>query len=238
MAIRGISDIVGLERDYRWTSYACHSAAAFTYALLTSNSSIFDNFQHQNPVTDTSNQSRAGNLPSPLPGDSSTNVQVGTPMIGVRKNGQGALIQIYISYAEKDEEFKEELEMHLSLLKRQGLISTWHSRQIGLGKEKDKEVDSHIDTAHIILLLISSRFMASNYCYEQEMTQAMRRQASGEVRIIPILLRSTDWQKAPFGNLQGLPRNRKPVASWRDRDEAWSEIAQEIRHLCDELRGA
>jgi len=64
---------------------------------------------------------------------------------------------------------------------------------------------------------------------------AMQRQASGEVRIIPILLRSTDCQKAPFSGLQGLPRNRKPVASWQDRDQAWLEIAHEIRSLCDEL---
>jgi nucleoside phosphorylase len=32
--IRGISDIVGLPRDERWTKYACHSAAAFVHALI------------------------------------------------------------------------------------------------------------------------------------------------------------------------------------------------------------
>ncbi len=34
MAIRGISDIVGLRRDNGWTEYACQSAAAFTYAFI------------------------------------------------------------------------------------------------------------------------------------------------------------------------------------------------------------
>src|SRR5437899_12069056 len=119
--------------------------------------------------------------------------------------------------------------MHLALLRRQQFISTWHRREIGLGLEKYKEVDSHIDAAQIILLLISPRFMASNYCYEQEMMHALQRQASGDVRIIPILLRATDWKEAPFSNLQGLPRNNKPVDSWSDRDQAWSEIAGEIR---------
>lgn len=229
MAIRGISDIVGLKRDYHWTPYACHSAAAFTYALLTSNSTIFDNLQRPNPVV---------SAYPPSPSNSGTTMQVGTPLIGAQENPKDALIQIYISYAEKDEELKEELEMHLALLKRQQIISTWHSREIGLGLEKDKEVDSHIDAAQIILLLVSPRFMDSNYCYEQEMMHALQRQASGDVRIIPILLRAIDWQKAPFSNLQGLPRNNKPVASWSDRDQAWSEIAGEIRRLCNELRGA
>jgi len=34
LAIRGISDVVGYKRKPEWTVYACHSAAAFTYALL------------------------------------------------------------------------------------------------------------------------------------------------------------------------------------------------------------
>jgi nucleoside phosphorylase len=34
LAIRGISDIIGFKRDADWTTYACHSAAAFAYALV------------------------------------------------------------------------------------------------------------------------------------------------------------------------------------------------------------
>jgi hypothetical protein len=143
---------------------------------------------------------------------------------------------VYISYAEKDEDLEEELVTHLTLLKRQQIISTWHGRQVGLGREKDKEFDNHIDTAQIILLLVSPRFLASNYCYEQEMMRAMQRHSNGQASVIPILLRHTDWKNAPFSNLQGLPRNGKPVVSWSDRDQAWSMIASEIRRLCDEIR--
>ena len=79
--------------------------------------------------------------------------------------------------------------------------------------------------------------MASNYCYEQEMTRAMQRHTNGQAVVIPILLRPTDWKNAPFSNLQGLPRNGKSVVSWTDRDQAWSMIAGEIRRLCDKIRG-
>jgi nucleoside phosphorylase len=34
LAIRGISDIVGLKRQADWTGYACHTAASFAHALL------------------------------------------------------------------------------------------------------------------------------------------------------------------------------------------------------------
>lgn len=35
LAIKGISDIVGFKRDAAWTEFACYSAAAFAFALLT-----------------------------------------------------------------------------------------------------------------------------------------------------------------------------------------------------------
>jgi Phosphorylase superfamily len=34
LAVRGISDIVGLRRDDGWTAYACHTAASFAYAFF------------------------------------------------------------------------------------------------------------------------------------------------------------------------------------------------------------
>ena len=37
-------------------------------------------------------------------------------------------VEIFCSYAHKDESLMQELEIHLSGLKRQGLISTWHDR--------------------------------------------------------------------------------------------------------------
>jgi nucleoside phosphorylase len=223
MAIRGISDVVGLKRDYRWTPYACHSAAAFTYALLTANSKLFENL----PLTDVKPD-------PPLPDNGVKSVPNGVPPNGKE---EPAPIQVYISYAEKDEELIKELEMHLSVLKRQQIISLWYSRQIGLGREKDKEFDSHIDTAQIILLLVSRSFMASIYTYEQEMSRAMQRHANGQACVVPILLRPTDVKNAPFSNIQGLPRNNKPVVSWSDRDQAWLEIVQGIRGLCEELKG-
>lgn len=36
LSVRGLSDIVGFKRHPNWTAYACHSAAAFTLALIKS----------------------------------------------------------------------------------------------------------------------------------------------------------------------------------------------------------
>jgi hypothetical protein len=144
-------------------------------------------------------------------------------------------VEIFYSYSHKDEEFRDELEKHLSLLKRQGFISSWHDRKIGAGTEWKGQIDEHLESAGIILLLISSDFLASDYCYDIELKLAMERHENGKARVIPIILRSCDWNSSPFVKLQALPRNGKPVKSWNDRDEAFTDVAARIRQVITEL---
>src|SRR5437879_5943159 len=123
-------------------------------------------------------------------------------------------IELFISYAHRDQGLRDQLETHLSLLKRQGFISTWHDRKIGAGQEWAGQIDTHLNTAHIILLLVSPDFIASNYCYDIEMTQALARHETGAARVIPVILRPVDWRDAPFGKLQPLPTDAEPVTTW------------------------
>src|SRR5437016_5278541 len=121
------------------------------------------------------------------------------------------------------------------MLKREGVISGWHDRRISAGQEWDGQIDSHLNSAEIILLLVSSDFLASNYCYDIEVKRAIERHEAGEARVIPIILRPCDWQTAPFGKVQVLPKDAKPVTRWEDRDEAFLNVATGIRLAGQEL---
>ncbi|WGS84614.1 toll/interleukin-1 receptor domain-containing protein [Methylomonas sp. UP202] len=145
-------------------------------------------------------------------------------------------ITLFYSYSHKDEEIRNELDKHLSILKRQGVISEWYDRKISGGTEWESEIDQQLQSASIILLLISSDFLASDYCYGKELKIAMERHESGQARVIPIIIRSVDWNQAPFGKLQALPKDAKPVKSWNDVDEAFTNIAQGIRTAIDEIK--
>jgi hypothetical protein len=145
-------------------------------------------------------------------------------------------VKLFYSYSHKDEEIRNELEKHLSILKRQGVISEWHDRKISGGSEWETEIDQQLQSASIILLLISSDFLASDYCYGKELKNAMERHEKGDARVIPIIIRSVDWVQAPFGKLQALPKDAKPVNSWSDKDEAFTNIAQGIRLAIDEIK--
>lgn len=151
---------------------------------------------------------------------------------------QDSAIEVFFSYSHQDEDLMRELVKHLSLLKRQGVIRDWHDRQIGGGQEWAGEIDQHLNRAQVILLLISSDFLASDYCYDIEMKRAMERHENREARVVPIILRPVDWKGLPFSKLQGFPKDGKPVTSWANRDEAFVDIAKGIRAVVEELNGA
>jgi len=144
-------------------------------------------------------------------------------------------IKLFYCYAREDKALRDELEIHLSNLKRQYHLTNWHDREILPGENWEQAIDTHLSTAHLILLLISPHFMASDYCYGKEMTKALEREKADTCRVIPILLRPTDWEDAPFSHLQMLPTDARPITSWIDRDSALWDIAKEIRKAIKEL---
>ncbi len=146
-------------------------------------------------------------------------------------------VNIFFCHAHKDEPLLTKLKTHLRPLQRQGLIDVWHDRNISAGTEWEREISQHIDEADIILLLISPDFIDSDYCYSIEMKRALERRELGEAHVIPIILRPVDWEGAPFNKLQTLPKDAKPVTSraWRNADEAFSGIAENIRKVINEI---
>ncbi|WP_447896448.1 toll/interleukin-1 receptor domain-containing protein [Stenotrophomonas acidaminiphila] len=144
---------------------------------------------------------------------------------------------VFFSYSHADEDLRDQLEKQLAMLKRQGVIETWHDRRIGAGQELGQVIDDHINTDDIILLLVSPDFIASDYCYDIEMKRAMERHLAGEAIVIPVILRACDWHHAPFGKLLGTPKDGKPVTQWSDRDEAFLQVARAVRDAAGRLSG-
>lgn len=129
------------------------------------------------------------------------------------------------------------LEKHLANLQRQKLITSWSDRDIDVGKEWVKEIDSNLNTADIILLLISPDFMHSEYCVSVEMKRALEREKNGTARVIPVIVRHIEYEGAPFSYLQALPTGAIPVTDgkWKNRDAAFFDVAQGIRKIVKEL---
>jgi WD40 repeat protein len=140
-------------------------------------------------------------------------------------------LEVFCCYARKDQRMLEDLKKHLMPLQRSGLIRIWSDTNLNTSQEWEKELHQHLESADLILLLISPDFMSSEYCYSTEMARAIERQEQGSAHVIPILLRSTFWYNAPFAKLQMLPTNTKPVKSWSNRDDAFNHITEHINRI-------
>lgn len=138
------------------------------------------------------------------------------------------MARVFFSYSHKDEALRDQLEAHLAVLKSQRLVEAWHDRRILGGDGFDEVIFANLERSNIILLLVSSDFLNSDYCYSREMTRALELHEAGKARVIPVILRHCLWQSTPFGKLQAAPRDAKPITSWPDKDEAMADVARMI----------
>jgi Effector-associated domain 2/TIR domain len=138
-------------------------------------------------------------------------------------------LKVFISYAREDLIFRQELDKHLNNLKRQEIISSWHDGDIIPGTERQPQITEQLKTADIILLLVSADFMASDFCYSTVLKQAIARHDAHQAHVIPILLRPTDWEGAPFAKLDMLPTDAKAVTDWPSHDKAFEDVVQGIK---------
>jgi hypothetical protein len=145
-------------------------------------------------------------------------------------------IKIFYCYAHEDRDLRDRIDKHLGVLKRRGHVVVWYDREIQAGTEWEREIERQLSTADIVLLLVSADFVHSDYCYSREMQRALEMHKQGKVCILPILLRPVDWQDAPFAKLQMLPTGAKPITSWSDPEEAFEDVAKQIRAVVRTLR--
>lgn len=148
----------------------------------------------------------------------------------------GKIISLCFFYVPADEPLQTQLANHLTLLEHQGVITSWDKHKILPGDEPAQVINQQLNTADIILLLISASSLADDTCYTLEIQRAIERHQAGEARVIPILLRPVDWAGAPFSELEVLPKNHQPVTLWDNQDEAFREIAEDIRAVAMEVR--
>jgi len=139
------------------------------------------------------------------------------------------MASLFLSYSHKNEDVRVELEVHLAMLKRQGVIETWDDRRVAAGDEWDHVIKKNLETADIILLLISPYFLASGYCYDIEVKRALERYEEGSARVIPVVVDPCDWKAAPFAKLATLPKDGKPISKYPNRHDAFLEIVEAIR---------
>ena len=148
------------------------------------------------------------------------------------------MVSLFFSYSHKDEDLRNELETHLGLLKRQGIISAWHDRRITAGSDFNEAISAELEKAGIILLLISANFLNSDYCYEKEMKRALEKHRAKAAVVIPVILHPCDWLSSPFGQLRATPTDGKPISMFANQHEALALVVKDIREVAKRFQVA
>jgi TIR domain len=146
-------------------------------------------------------------------------------------------VTVLLCYARdpEDEGMARELKKHLSILTHDGTIEVWDYGSISPGTDWQQQMSTYLADAQMILLLISSSFIASRYYYAEVMRKAIERHERKQARIIPVLLRPVYWRKSPLDRLKALPDDERPISSWADHDEAYTNVAYGVARVTELL---
>lgn len=214
--------------------YVSHESAQPAHFILQRIVYDLDTSKNVIDASDIKEADKENGTPSKVTNEYVYNLKKETASSLVKEKNQ---LKLVYCYAHEDKALRDELDKHLSILKRLYQIVSWHDCKIGAGIEWKKEIDVQLNAANIILLLVSSDFMASDYCYGVEMQRAIARHKQGEAKVIPVILRPiSSWQNTPIGKLKALPTDGIPVVDrkWYMLDYALENVANGIKDVINQ----
>jgi hypothetical protein len=231
-------------KDLVWDKAAVEFSARF-YSTLAGGRSVRESFDAGRRAMAAVDKAQA-DVPVLIPGrEDPANIRFGATLekpLTVRAVKPAAekpkCLQIFCSYSHKDEKYRKELETSLAALRMQGLVHVWHDRLIEPGTDWSKDINTNLEQAQVIVLLVSADFVASQYCMGVEWKRAEKLERDKGARVVPILVRECDLEGTPLARLQWLPSGAKPVKKWSDRDSAWTDVAKGIRKTVESLLAA
>ena len=155
-------------------------------------------------------------------------------------SNQDPAIKGFLSYAHRNETRVARLKEHLSPLTRNRDLELWSDHIIQPGETWEKAIGDQLAKSQLVLLCVSSAFLASDYIYEKELKLAIARQQRGECYVVPVILEYCQWRVLKIGgltlgDLQAVPTGGKPIEGWRpagrgDADAA-GRIMERVRSL-------
>lgn len=144
-------------------------------------------------------------------------------------------VHIFVSYSHKDEDFKERLIDHLIPLVRLNKATLWDDRSIDGGDEWREEIFENLEKADIVLCLISSGFVASDFCMTEELNQALEAHDKGTKKVIPVRIKEVNWDNLEVAKIQGFP------SEWMtdiEDNKSWTEVSKGVEKVINKMKRA
>ena len=144
-------------------------------------------------------------------------------------------MRLFTLYAKEDEGLVEELTIHLSRLRRKGVITHYSDKEISRSEHWDEETRLDFESCDYMLFILSPALLMSGYMEDDEIQMAIRAGEQGLLSIVPIFVRNCDLSNDPLQKFSSLPVNGQPIESylWVDRQNAWRAVTDGLTALIE-----
>ena len=133
---------------------------------------------------------------------------------------------IFISYSHKDEEHFTELNRQLKVVTESMNLEIWSDLKVDIGQELDCNIQKNLEKADIVICLVSTDYLTSNYCLEKELKVAIQQKQLSEKDIFPIIVKPSLWQRTYFGTIKCAPKDGKAVSTYASLEDAYLETVE------------
>ena len=138
--------------------------------------------------------------------------------------------QIFISYSHKDEEWRRLIENMLHPLLQRADFSSWSDTKIQSGADWQRELYSELKRSRIVIPLVSSDYLASNFITEKELPWIRAEHRKG-LKIMPVIVRPTMYSDCELSDFQAANSPDRPLSKLHGavREQAVLQLCEKIR---------
>ncbi len=149
--------------------------------------------------------------------------------------GRMGHLVVFCSYAREDAAIRDELARRLAPLRADKIIDDWNDSEIRPGMRWDDRIKGALDKSRLVLFIVTPDLLASDYVNKVELPRSLELERAGKCQVIPVVARTVDWGESPLADFQALPGDARPIESFDDQDEAWSQVTAGVLDACKRI---
>lgn len=151
----------------------------------------------------------------------------------VKKVAAHEKINIFISYAHTDEKWLEKLKIHLKVLSKYYSLEFWEDTKLRGGDKWREEISSAINRANVVILLVSTAFLASDFISNNELPPILRKATEEGTRVLPLIVSPCAFEDSELSEFQAINSPDRTLADLASDEAA---IEREFLALNDCLK--
>ena len=150
-------------------------------------------------------------------------------------------LKIFISYAKNDYNLMTAIEHCCKEIKQIKFnnqiytIDVWCDHHLLPGESWKSEITNRIKDADVILFLLSTNFLKSDFIINTEIPLAIKRKQESEIGVLGIYMEDCEFGSLKIKKTQLIPSYRgrlKAISTWKQNNECWDAVKDGIEICC------